>query len=433
MERFLEEIEECLVEKGKEGELGDSSSRYLPNPWLEFVRWDEHLKKFKRSELLQLIESEAQEDREGRTEEQEQDERDLGQACVANQRLIRKAMATCQPSIVGRSALEYVNRREVGEEKNERPFYAKHKASTMRRYIAVWAKIFRYMWRSSNRAESDRPGYSLTRRQKEELEGIKQLAKRYREERGSQSVSSQQKIQHREYQQEQMEEACLRVWIVMFDHELKAGEYESGIISALAVLGLNPEKEGWSTAMNYTPVLSAVVTITRGLVVYKAWLTYQKTIQEEVEGGLQEEEARARAPSIFEGVKEIVQRFMTLTVFNGMPSPMDRILHIRTYGMKIRYSTKGDARVTWKGEEICIDKISFTMEELRSVVHGLSESARQRLTRDLLLVKDGEEEEEGERLPRLDLKELYDNPAELAEGWNFLNNYQSQWEVDSKK
>ena len=56
----------------------------------------------------------------------------------------------------------------------------------------------------------------------------------------------------------------------MFDHELKAGEFESGIISALAVLGLNSEKEGWSTAINYTLVLLAVVTIIRGLVVYRA-------------------------------------------------------------------------------------------------------------------------------------------------------------------
>lgn len=75
-----------------------------------------------------------------------------------------------------------------------------------------------------------------------------------------------------------MEEACLRFWLAIFNHELKAGEYESGIISVLAVLGLNSEKEGWSTAMNYTPVLSAVVTITRGLVVYRAWLTRQNAI-----------------------------------------------------------------------------------------------------------------------------------------------------------
>jgi hypothetical protein len=111
----------------------------------------------------------------------------------------------------------------------------------------------------------------------------------------------------------------------MFDYELKAGEYESGIISALAVLGLSPEKEGWSTPMNYTLILSAVVTITRGLVVYRAWLTHQNAIQADMEGGIEEREARERALSIFKEVKEIVQRFMILTIFDRMPSLIDRI------------------------------------------------------------------------------------------------------------
>jgi hypothetical protein len=35
-----------------------------------------------------------------------------------------------------------------------------------------------------------------------------------------------------------------------------------------------------------------------------------------MEGGMEEREAREKAPSIFEEVKEIVQRFMILTVFN---------------------------------------------------------------------------------------------------------------------
>jgi hypothetical protein len=56
----------------------------------------------------------------------------------------------------------------------------------------------------------------------------------------------------------------------MFNYKLKAGEYKSSIISVLAVLGLNLEKEGWNTAMNYTLILLVVVTVTRGLVVYRA-------------------------------------------------------------------------------------------------------------------------------------------------------------------
>jgi hypothetical protein len=64
---------------------------------------------------------------------------------VASQWLIRRAMSICQPSIIGRSVLEFVNRKEVGEGKNESPFYVKHKANTMKKYIAIWAKILRYI------------------------------------------------------------------------------------------------------------------------------------------------------------------------------------------------------------------------------------------------------------------------------------------------
>lgn len=66
-------------------------------------------------------------------------------------------MATCRAHIVGRSALEFVNREKVGEEKNERPFYAKHKANTTKKHTAVWAKMLRYLWRSSSQAEQGRP------------------------------------------------------------------------------------------------------------------------------------------------------------------------------------------------------------------------------------------------------------------------------------
>jgi hypothetical protein len=38
---------------------------------------------------------------------------------------------------MGRSVLEFVNRREVGEGKNERLFYTKYKAKTMKNYTAI--------------------------------------------------------------------------------------------------------------------------------------------------------------------------------------------------------------------------------------------------------------------------------------------------------
>jgi hypothetical protein len=114
------------------------------------------LKKLKRTKLLEMTEPSkekslnSEEQDQDQDQEQEEEDRGLAYTCVVSQRLIRRAIATYQPSIMGRSALEFVNRREVGEGKNERPFYAKHKAKTMKNYTAIWVKILRYIWRSSS-------------------------------------------------------------------------------------------------------------------------------------------------------------------------------------------------------------------------------------------------------------------------------------------
>ena len=57
----------------------------------------------------------------------------------------------------------------------------------------------------------------------------------------------------------------------MFNHKLGGSEFDSAIISSLAVIGLDLENQGWIPAENYTPKLSAMVTVTRALVVYIAY------------------------------------------------------------------------------------------------------------------------------------------------------------------
>jgi len=129
------------------------------------------------------------------------------------------------------------------------------------------------------------------------------------------------------------------------------------------------------------------VTIARVIVVYTAYNHQQKTIRRYIVDGLSEEIAKEEAPLVFNTVRDLVQRFMTLVLYGGKPSPIDRILYIRTYGIKIRYITKGEARVSWQGDRIYVDKISFTMDDIRAVVHGLHETVRQRLLRDILMVE----------------------------------------------
>jgi hypothetical protein len=58
-------------------------------------------------------------------EEEREDSARLAVASRATRRLIRHAFKIARPGEVGRLALEAVNRREIGEQLNEKLFYAR--------------------------------------------------------------------------------------------------------------------------------------------------------------------------------------------------------------------------------------------------------------------------------------------------------------------
>ena len=76
---------------------------------------------------------------------------------------------------------------------------------------------------------------------------------------------------------------------------------------------------------------------------------------------------------MFSHTKEMVHRFMTWTAYGSKPNSMNRMFHMRTYGMKICMTTAAEGMVMLQGEKICIGQIRFTMNELRCMVHGLCE------------------------------------------------------------
>jgi len=389
--------------------IEENRSRYQPNAWLDFVGWEGHLKGFEKETILSTIRPAINEgvveEKIGRSlqgqesslepaEEEGERDRGLAVACTATRRLIRKAIHVCQPEIVGKNALMYVNRRETGEADNERPFYVKQKVNTIRKYTDVWLKILRYIWRTSDWVEKKRLGYELTSSQDRYLRIIKKTArsiesKEQGDRQGEEETSHHYKVLEKEEkakQREYIERRLLQFYIAMFDHHFGDMEYTNGVISALAVLGLDTEGKGWAPAENFTLKLSAVVTGIRSMVVYAGYMHRRHVVGNYISEGFDRREAEKRAPFVFNTVQDLVNRFMTLTSFGGKPSPMDTMLHIRTYGMKIRYTIKGEARISWQGERICIDKISFTIGDIRAVVHGLHETAKDTLTKDLLLI-----------------------------------------------
>lgn len=96
--------------------------------------------------------------------------------------------------------------------------------------------------------------------------------------------------------------------------------------------------------------------------------------------------SRERAPTVFDGVKAAVHQFMTLTIFSSQPTPLNTVCTQKTYGMRIRYTTKAEGQISWEGDKtVLCCKIKFNLSDIRAVVHGLLSTARQRLVRELLI------------------------------------------------
>jgi hypothetical protein len=99
------------------------SHRVKVDPWLELTAWVPHLKDFSPLSLLK-----AQEILD------DSRERELSVACNAMRRVIRQAFHSCRFKVVGQHTLELIKRRKTGAPSNKKPFYARQRVRTIRKY-----------------------------------------------------------------------------------------------------------------------------------------------------------------------------------------------------------------------------------------------------------------------------------------------------------
>lgn len=66
------------------------------------------------------------------------------------------------------------------------------------------------------------------------------------------------------------------------------------------------------------------------------------------EGGWPQTEAEEFAPSHVVLVQDMVDPFMMLSTYKGVPTPMDWVLLLRAFGKKIR----GEVTMQWVGDKI---------------------------------------------------------------------------------
>ncbi|KAK4934443.1 hypothetical protein LTR10_024294 [Elasticomyces elasticus] len=253
-----------------------------------------HLARYTRDELgkfvvmpkRQVVDREVHPSARDDDEGVDEVEPDLWRACQSTFRVTQAAKKASHPSVVGLAALQYVNRREPGQKNSEKPFYGRQMGKTIRKYVKYWYCDLCYVWRTYD--DDLAPIYRLTTRQKRCLHASRQ--------------SVQDAVSTAEGRR-QVDDACLAWWISVSDHPLGDHQDHSAMVSGIAVLGWDGASRHWRVATAYTPVISAIVTVARMLVIYQAKQTHDTAVQRFRDSGIEEEEAEEKAPSHFSLVK----------------------------------------------------------------------------------------------------------------------------------
>lgn len=357
----------------------------------------------------------------------------LERAYAGTKRLIRRSLQCCKQHIVGRAALFLINQKQSGGTGPEKIFESNHGVKTVRKYSEQWIMILCFLWRTQHR--EIRPQYVLTDAQTDTLLYLKRLCRNQVSE--DPPANTQQ-----EDIAKQIEHACMAFWLAMLDHNIGDSEHSNGIISALAVLAIDERNKGWKPATIYTPILSAIITVARAMVVYKAYNSRNAVVKRLMRAeSMSEAKARQAAPSIFDQVQEMSNKFMVLADKDHKPTPMDWMLHIRTLGMRIRYTTNAPGTVEWQGNEITIGQASFRLADLRSTVQGLYNSTRIQLLQKVIMLDIDDHGRPRSRpgsqntttLPELNMDDIKDNPSDTwSDKFNFLEYPVNTWSVDGK-
>lgn len=355
----------------------------------------------------------------------------------AFRRLIWRARANAILEKVGIFALFEVERRVSGEESN-RPFNANIRRDTIRRYRYFWNGIWTYIFRVWQLPPQERPPFRLTDGQKRLLAEVAREAEGVATSKRGGGIGAELSPKAR---RERLEDAMLDLVIELLDQDLKDNQYRSILISALAVLSVE-EDGSYGDLEEFLPRVSGVIKFARLAVIQKAHRSRAKELALEMQqNGRTEEEAEETVEGHVARVTFMVERFMIRhPKSNRGPKPMDWLIKLRTFGLRIQYTTPIEGQVYWVGDVLHYQSIRFSMDSLREFVRGIVAEMRQLLFEHLLLVRDGEagapedldlEELATSRLPRIDWNWV-DNPTEKTVGWSFLKDIRNKFDVDGE-
>lgn len=438
------------------------------NPWLERTGWLPYLVGLERPNLLASI---AEPDLDTNSEEE------LIEAAIWKS--MDQLAQFSQDSVVDRIGV-FVRLEAIRTEKHQtryQPLQPYRDAKAIVKHVRPWQQMLMFFARTQREHEWNSPAYRFTRRQREAWEAlIKQATRAVRGgdidievtddevddeademdevDDGVEQVDEMsdddmddidEGIVRVEGEQEQdsnrpggilkpeklstIQRACLQFCIELLNQSITRKEYDSPLVCALAVLGVT--EVGWKGPELYPPILSSTIKVARFMVVQQALELSEPFRDDEFDSDSAYESDDGRnSGQQRKGCLQFVQEMMDRFMVRGSHGPMQWMLDLRTYGLKIHYNTTARGHVDWTGQDTLLYKdLQFSMTQFRGMIHGLVTETRRLLIEELLFCSI---DDPANQAPRVPWEDMRDNPTNSQPGWNFLQDPRTRMPVDGK-
>lgn len=419
------------------------------NPWLRRTGWIPYLKDCDRKDILRCIREPTvdEEIAEGKNEAND-NERATAAIWEAMGELVSASQDTVSRSGV---MLRFEAIRTEAHQNIYRPLEPYQNRDDIGRQGRYWQQIVMFFVRTRRHHSWKSPSYKFNRRQDRAFERMMAVARSTvnRVDESSDTESDSTDTDSRAEGEEgkpattEIQEACLLFCIELLNQTIHNREYDMALVCGLAALGVNPSGRGFRGADTYPSMLSAVIKVAHFMIVQQAERLAQPTTGEHEEfsagrspcefedSGYESERAqtdssegrRKSGKSSFEWVRKMMDGFMV----RGCGSPMQWMLDLRGYGMKIDFNTTSVGHVNWRdGDTLEYKAVKFNMAEFRGMVGQVQQATRRALLEDLMFATDGQ------GIPAVPWQHLYDDPSNDEAGWSFIRDQRSRLPVDGQ-
>ena len=417
------------------------------NPWLRRTGWVPFLEGCNGRDILRCIREPIIEEGEDDVEEEERRHEKVAAA-------IWQAMgevASISQTTVSRSGvmLRFEAIRTEANKISYHPLEPYQDRTQIGRQGRAWQQIMMFIVRTQRQHQWKSPIYRLNQRQKRAFERLTTLAERSVDRCVDKDGSSESSDDEDDGDSEmcieqngpamqcmsEIQRSCLSFCIELLNQTIHNREYDMALVCALAALGVSPSRRGFRGPDTYPSILSAIIKVAHFMVIQHAEILARPTTNDQFsagsspcefeDSGYESEERplyhRRRGRSSFEWVRKMMDGFMV----RGCGSPMQWVLDLRGYGMKIAFNTTSAGHVSWRdGDTLEYKAAKFNMAEFRGMVSKLCQDARRALLEDLMFASDAKD------VPAVPWTELYDDPSNDDIGWSFIRDQRSRFPVD---